>query len=626
MAKSFLTRKVSSKVAIGIIVVEVIIALVAFAIGIYQGTTIKAIKADTLGVVVTISPNIIKSTDTLPKQVTVSWKYVSPPALQPGVTLTCWDNGTMPGVTGWNNANIAWNLSATGDLIGNDINATITATTATATYSTLTKRGFIIACRTSDKPEGTVSSSNVGYVTIEQPFVVTLPTTTPANTLQIGSSSPYNFTFQYGDSTVTSYSVSLIGGASPVSLGTVNSTSTNNPLTYGTAGTFSWTIPTSVKPGNNYKIQFTDNNGKIAGTSPAFNIIIKPVITINQPSSTTTWYNGETHNITWTYTGTISAMTGMNLYNSSGAYVMGITASHNIAAKSWSWTIPNSTTLPAGSYFIRIFGDGWMFGQSANFNIATLPVCTPNWTCGWGPCINNGQQEIAIDINNCGTTQGQITCPNMQQKCTPSITIISPNGGENWTQRTAHNITWTANGVSNITIYLVSDNSSEPWHQIAHIPASSGTYPWTISDSAYSVGNYKIYITAGDGNTADFSDGHFAILAPVPSITVTSPNGPEIFTQGAPIPVTWTMNTISQNLKIYLFSHAGDVLYSSSTPFSGNVGTNSWSIPTVNIPVGDRGFSGSPNIPPGNYKVRVYDPAVVGFGDSGDNYFTIVAP
>ena len=30
------------------------------------------------------------------------------------------------------------------------------------------------------------------------------------------------------------------------------------------------------------------------------------------------------------------------------------------------------------------------------------PTCTPNWQCGWGPCINGSHVETMTDLNNCG--------------------------------------------------------------------------------------------------------------------------------------------------------------------------------------------------------------------------------
>lgn len=61
-------------------------------------------------------------------------------------------------------------------------------------------------------------------------------------------------------------------------------------------------------------------------------------------------------------------------------------------------------------------------------------VCTPSWTCNWGPCTNGSQSQVAVDSNNCGTTTGQIACSTLAQACTtsaqPSITVTSPTANQ----------------------------------------------------------------------------------------------------------------------------------------------------------------------------------------------------
>lgn len=58
-------------------------------------------------------------------------------------------------------------------------------------------------------------------------------------------------------------------------------------------------------------------------------------------------------------------------------------------------------------------------------NNSTIPnppsvACTPNWTCGWGTCINNSQLQVAVDSNNCGlpSSSTNIACPALARVCT----------------------------------------------------------------------------------------------------------------------------------------------------------------------------------------------------------------
>ena len=58
---------------------------------------------------------------------------------------------------------------------------------------------------------------------------------------------------------------------------------------------------------------------------------------------------------------------------------------------------------------------------------------TPNWTCGWGQCVNGYQSEGAVDSNSCGLPSSGVTiaCPALARACVPSnssITINSVSG------------------------------------------------------------------------------------------------------------------------------------------------------------------------------------------------------
>ena len=56
------------------------------------------------------------------------------------------------------------------------------------------------------------------------------------------------------------------------------------------------------------------------------------------------------------------------------------------------------------------------------------PACVPNWKCGWGPCANGSQGQIAIDSNNCGlpSSVAKIACPALARLCgSPVPTPVS---------------------------------------------------------------------------------------------------------------------------------------------------------------------------------------------------------
>ena len=94
----------------------------------------------------------------------------------------------------------------------------------------------------------------------------------------------------------------------------------------------------------------------------------------------------------------------------------------------------------------------------------------------------------------------------------PSITVISPNGGESWIAGTKHAIAWN---VSNLTGYVKIDllkSGSLVKTITSSVAASNGSYNWSISSSQSSGNDYRIRITS-TSNTAvsDTSDANFTI-------------------------------------------------------------------------------------------------------------------
>ena len=77
----------------------------------------------------------------------------------------------------------------------------------------------------------------------------------------------------------------------------------------------------------------------------------------------------------------------------------------------------------------------------------------------------------------------------------PSITILSPNGGEKWQYGKNYIIGWKSEGIDKVKIYL------EDWEGVIagddykscvvadNVPSSAGEYSWTVKDCPISTGN-----------------------------------------------------------------------------------------------------------------------------------------
>jgi len=150
--------------------------------------------------------------------------------------------------------------------------------------------------------------------------------------------------------------------------------------------------------------------------------------------------------------------------------------------------------------------------------------------------INNIQQQM---------TQLQTLVTQLAgQPSTPTITVTSPNGGETWQVGTAHSITWSSQGLTAgdiLNIYLISAGQT-PYIIASSVSPTVNSYIWTIPTTISAGTNYKIEVY--DAKTGvvlqDLSDNYFTITSSTqPSVTVTSPNGGEVWKVGETHTITW---------------------------------------------------------------------------------------
>jgi peptidoglycan hydrolase-like protein with peptidoglycan-binding domain len=139
----------------------------------------------------------------------------------------------------------------------------------------------------------------------------------------------------------------------------------------------------------------------------------------------------------------------------------------------------------------------------------------------------------------------------------PYITVISPNGGENWVVGNTYDIKWESKGIEKVKITLevgVQQTIPTPIPVLIvdDYPANLGKYSWVVQNLP---GKWKIRIagkTADGSVVSDLSDDYFSIVsAGAPSITVTSPNGGEKWVVGNTYDITWRSSGI-EKVNIYL--------------------------------------------------------------------------
>jgi len=159
-------------------------------------------------------------------------------------------------------------------------------------------------------------------------------------------------------------------------------------------------------------------------------------------------------------------------------------------------------------------------GNSSGFNITfTVPTMSSGVYSLYLISSPSGGFKISNGI--------QVTVLSATQ---PSITVISPNGGEQWAQGSTYNITWTASNFGKLGVQLSLVNSGGSVVKTFNLDpvAYNASWPWTI-DASVVPGNYKVLASSFDkGPSAqDYSDNYFTIVAPTASVNGTcgSANG-----------------------------------------------------------------------------------------------------
>ncbi|HEX7796105.1 MAG TPA: Calx-beta domain-containing protein, partial [Vicinamibacterales bacterium] len=151
------------------------------------------------------------------------------------------------------------------------------------------------------------------------------------------------------------------------------------------------------------------------------------------------------------------------------------------------------------------------------------------------------------------------------------ITVSAPNTAVTWAVGTTQTIRWTDNLGSGATVRLeISRDGGATWSQlaasVAQSSSTSGSFNWTVTGPATTSALIRATWTLIP-NVTDSSNVNFTIANP--TLTVTSPNGGEIWTVGTSVTVRWTSNLpTSENVRIELSTNNGtsySVIRSSTT-------------------------------------------------------------
>jgi hypothetical protein len=177
----------------------------------------------------------------------------------------------------------------------------------------------------------------------------------------------------------------------------------------------------------------------------------------------------------------------------------------------------------------------------------------------------------------------------------PTLALTAPNGGESLNAGATTNITWncTQSGKiplldNPISLYYSTDGGMT-YTAIASSLPNSGTYTWEVPLVSTTTARVKIVAyNSIYGYAQDVSDANFSIVSSGPTVSVTSPNGGEVWEGGSTQSITWSVDAgaagLAENpITIYYSTDSGENYSTTIASGIANTGSYSWTTPTVDL-------------------------------------------
>lgn len=326
------------------------------------------------------------------------------------------------------------------------------------------------------------------------------------------------------------------------------------------------------------------NNGKTgrtattsAGCGSCHSSTASAAVTLSIPGST-----GNSMNV--------AAGTKVNLSVLIAHTATGRTAGVNIAVKTDMTGTTDAGTLTAAGTNLKLSGTELthsspktMSSNSATFDFAWTAPTTPGtyYVRAVGLSTNNNGVE---DTGDLWARLPQFTLVVAATAPTPAITVLAPNGGEQWQAGSAHTITWTSSNVTSVAIDWSSAGASGPWTTVAaSVTAATGSYAWTTPNTATTNGFVRVRdVSTTTATTVDVSNAAFTITTTPPpaSLSLTAPVGGATLRVGTVVPISWKFTSVVNVMLEY--STTGNTgpwkNIVASTPAA--TGTYMWTVPT----------------------------------------------
>jgi len=157
-----------------------------------------------------------------------------------------------------------------------------------------------------------------------------------------------------------------------------------------------------------------------------------------------------------------------------------------------------------------------------------------------------------------------------------TITVTSPNGGENWMVGTFQTITWTSDGRDDQVKIILSRDGATTWETIVSSIRNDGNHRWKLTGPAATDVLIRVVSTKNE-DVMDVSDANFTIVMPTITISPDSPNGGEDWGIGTRQTITWMSDGVTSLVRIDLSRDGGNT-WRNIIPYTKNDGQYIWRV------------------------------------------------
>jgi hypothetical protein len=242
--------------------------------------------------------------------------------------------------------------------------------------------------------------------------------------------------------------------------------------------------------------------------------------------------------------------------------------------KSAEWIVEAPWLVSGGLQPVADFGSVEFSGAQATINGHTGTINDGAWhkdaiTMVMATADATTEVQPSV-LSNDGSSFG------LSRMVTPPqpITVISPNGGENWVIGTTQSINWISDGIHGQVRIDLSLDGGNTWKTIVNSTPNDGNQAWKVTGPDTADARIRV-VSVNNQDVYDVSDANFTIASP--TITTVSPNGGENWDVGTSQPITWISEGGTGLVRIDL-SRDGGSTWKTIIPSTLNDGSQSWKV------------------------------------------------